>query len=291
MSNASRRARLAPAEERAHAAATLPTASWWTGPALWIVVTLVVGALYRLLVPTDLPAHPGRLDLLRLTAAVAVNSGVVYWACYFTARQSLSRRGLRELVRSGHQRAALNRSGLPLLLPVAALLPLASTGTLTAETASALTVLGSLFSIYRALTTAYTAHYFEFVASPSEQRTIENDEMLKGRLRRAAERVATTLCLNFPRQRLALPALQTLLVGLGLQQAIVFVVLLAAGEDNSAQALATLGWVAPALPVVSTFLWARWHLAGGLRRIIRLGDGRSMKSFGWQHPDLAAARP
>jgi hypothetical protein len=275
------------AEEKERAVSTVPTQKWWVSALLWVAVALGTGVVYRLTAPVFGTEGVDRWMLLRLAATLILNVVAMYGISYYAARQTLARRSLREIWNSPSNRDALNRFGLPVLLSIAGLAVLVASNAVTESLYQGLLAASTLFSIYRALTTAYTAHYFDYVVSPRESREYVNDREIKGKNRLFWERAAVTAGLSYPRQRLVFPLLQTILVAFGLQ-ALLSAALMAAnvGYDDTA-VLYWLGALAPALPVISVVLWALWHLHGGIGKILRLSSGRPMKSFGWQHPELS----
>lgn len=273
------------AEDRERAETTLPTQRWWIGVALWIIAALVAGVLYRWIAPVTNDGID-RITLLRNAVTLVLNVVVMYGISYYAARQTLARRSLREIWKLESNREALNRLGLPVVLSVAALAFLVATNSVTESLFQGLLAASTIFSIYRALTTAYTSHYFDFVISPRESREFTNDRAIKSKKRLFLERAAVTLGLNYPRQRLAFPLVQTVLVAFGLQTIMTMLLIQFGVTSTEAAASPVLSVIAPILPVISVVLWSIWHLYGGIGRITRISSGRPMKSFGWQHPEL-----
>lgn len=273
-------------ENRERAAATVPTQKWWVGVILWVAVAVLVGFIYRLLAPVTNAPVTSRWEILRYVGTLVVNVIAMYGICYFAARQTLARRGLKEIWKSESNRNAMNRFGLPLLLSVGGLGVLVASQSVTESLFAGLLALSTIFSVYRALTTAYTSHYFDYVISPLESREMENDKDIKGKKRLALERMLITLGFYYPRQRLVFPLFQTLLVVFGIQAIVTFGWLGLGGTQESLTSSYWLGVAAPAFPVASVILWGLWHLKGGTGKIFRLSEGRPMKSFGWQHPEL-----
>lgn len=275
------------AEDKERAVSTVPTQKWWVSVLLWVAVALVTGFFYRLVAPVFGGEGVDRWMLLRLAATLVLNVVAMYGISYYAARQTLARRSLREIWNSPSNRDALNRFGLPVFLSVAGLGVLVASQSVTESLYQGLLAASTLFSIYRALTTAYTAHYFDYVVSPRESREISTDREIKGKKRLFWERAAVTAGLSYPRERLVFPFVQTILVAFGLQS-ILSMVLVSANVGSGDQTMAYwLGVLAPAMPVLSVVIWALWHLHGGLGKILRLSSGRPMKSFGWQHPELS----
>jgi len=274
------------AEDKERAEATTPTQKWWTGVLLWVGVALVTGFLYRLTAPVFGDQELDRWSLLRLAATLIVNVAAMYGISYYAARQTLARRGLREIWKSERNRDALNRFGLPMLLSVGGLTILVVTQSVTESLFQGLLVASTLFSVYRALTTAYTAHYFDYVASPLDTRERETDRIIKSKKRLAWERTAVIIGLSYPRERLVFPALQTAIVVFAPQLVLYFVWLATGLPFTEMTSNYWLGVIAPALPVLSVVIWGIWHLYGGLGRILRITAGRPMRGFGWQHPEL-----
>lgn len=276
------------AEDKERAAATMPTQKWWTGLLLWVSVAIVVGMLYRLTAPVAGAQEMDRWTVLRYAATLVINVAVMYGISYYAARQTLARRSLHEIWNSPSNRDALNRFGLPLLLSVGGLAVLVATRSITESLFEGLLTASTLFSVYRALTTAYTGHYVDYVISPREVREIKNDRELKGKKRRAWERIAVTLGLSYPRERLVFPLLQTVLVVFIPQGIITFIWVLTGVPVAEMATAHWLGAIAPALPVISVVVWALWHLHGGAGKLLHISSGRPMKGFGWQHPELFA---
>lgn len=277
------------AEDQERAVSTMPTQKWWVGVLLWVLAAVAIGAIYRLTAPVFGVDDADKMFALRLAVTLALNATAMYGISYFAARQTLARRSLREIWKLESNRSALNRFGLPIVLSVAGLAFLVATESVTESLFHGLLALSTVFCLYRALTTAYTSHFFDYVASPLEMREMENDREIKGKKRLVWERIAVVAGLNYPRQRLVFPLLQTLLVAFGLQS-IVSVALSVSGVDLIVvSSSVAVGAIAPALPVISVVLWGIWHLNGGAGRILHLSSGRPMKSFGWQHPELAGS--
>jgi hypothetical protein len=274
------------AEDKERAAATVPTQKWWAGVLLWVGIALVVGALYRVTAPVPGAQELDRWTLLRYAATLLINVTVMYGISYYAARQTLARRSLHEIWNSPSNRDALNRFGLPVLLSVGGLAVLVATQSVTESLFEGLLTASTIFSVYRALTTAYTGHYLDYVISLREVREIKNDREIKGKKRLAWERIAVTLGFSYPRERLVFPLLQTALVVFVPQLIVAFAWMMTGVSFAEMSSSYWLGAVAPALPVVSVVVWATWHLYGGAGRIFRLSSGRSMRSFGWQHPEL-----
>lgn len=277
------------AEDKERAESTLPTQQWWVSVLLWVVVALGVGVIYRLIAPVFGEHGVDRWMILRLAATLILNVVAMYGISYYAARQTLARRSLREIWQSPSNKDALNRFGLPLFLSVAGLGILVASNSVTESLYQGLLAASTLFSIYRALTTAYTAHYFDYVVSPRESKEMSLDRELKSKKRLVWERFAVTAGLSYPRQRLVFPLLQTIFVSFGFQALFSGVVMVAGISYNDVSSAYWIGVIAPALPVISVVVWALWHLYGGIGRIFRLSPGRPMKSFGWQHPELAGS--
>lgn len=273
-------------EDKERAAATVPTQKWWMSLLLWGAVALSVGVVYRLISPAFTDQEMDRWTLLRHAATLVINVTTMYGVSYYAARQTLARRSLKEIWKSERNRDALNRFGLPLVLSVAGLALLVATNSVSEGLFEGLLTASTLFSVYRALTTAYTAHYFDYVVSPREVREADTDRLLKSKKRLAWERTAITLGLSYPRERLSFPMIQTALV-VFLPQVLISLLWLLTGRPFSDMgSIYWLGVVAPILPVVAVVIWGMWHLHGGVGKMLRITAGRSMKGFGWQHPEL-----
>lgn len=274
-------------EDRERAASTKPVQKWWVGVGLWITVALLIGVGYRFVAPgpENYESAPDRLGALHHALMVIFNVVVMYGISYYAARQTLARRSLREIWNSESNQTALNRMGLPVFLSVGALAIIIGAGQPMGSLFEGLLAVSTVFSIYRALTTAYTAHYFDYVVSPQESREFTNDNIIKGKKRRVMERMAVTAGVYYPRHRLIFPLVQTIFVAFGIQALVNIAWALLALPTDGAEAF-WVSLVAPIFPVISVVLWGLWHLHGGLGRILRISSGRSMKSFGWQHPEL-----
>lgn len=276
------------AEDKERAAATVPTQKWWTGVLLWVSVALVIGVIYRFTAPVAGAQELDRWTLIRYAATLIINVTAMYGISYYAARQTLARRSLHEIWSSPSNRDALNRFGLPMLLSIGGLAVLVATKSVTENLFEGLLTASTLFSVYRALTTAYSGHYMDYVVSPREVREITNDREIKGKKRRAWERIAVTLGISYPRERLVFPLLQTVLVVFVPQGIIALGWMLTGVSFTEMSSAHWLGVIAPVLPVLSVVAWAMWHLHGGTGKILRISSGRPMKSFGWQHPEMFA---
>ena len=277
------------AEDKERAASTLPTQKWWVSVLLWVAVALGVGVIYRLIAPVFGDQGVDRWMILRLAGTLILNVVAMYGISYYAARQTLARRSLREIWQSSSNKDALNRFGLPLFLSVAGLGILVASNSVTESLYQGLLAASTLFSIYRALTTAYTAHFFDYVVSPRESKEIYLDRELKSKKRLVWERFTVTAGLSYPRQRLVFPMLQTFFVSFGFQALFSGVIMATGISYDDVSSAYWIGVIAPALPVISVVVWALWHLHGGTGRIFKLSPGRPMKSFGWQHPELAGS--
>jgi hypothetical protein len=271
-------------EDRERAEATLPIQRWWIGVLTWVVVALAVGAISMLIAPPKIEATPDKMTLARYLGVAVFNVIVMFAAPYYAARQVLARRSLKEIWNLESNKNALNRIGLPTLLTVIGFLVITARGTVSESLFTGLMAFSTIFAIYRALTTAYTTHYFDYVVSPREVREIANDREIKGKKRLFLERVAVTAGIRFPRERLVMPLVQTVLVAFGLRFLISLAWTAFGGNPQDADQAAIVQIISPALTVASAVLWAVWHLNGGSGKILRISKGRSMKSFGWANP-------
>lgn len=278
------------AEDRERAEATLPTQRWWTSALAWVVVALVIGGVSMLIVPPKIEEIPDKLSLARYLGVAIFNVIAIFGASYYGARQTFARRSIKEIWQLESNKTALNRIGLPVVLTVVGFAVITSSGRVSESLYTGLLVASTMFAIYRALTTAYTGHYFDYVASPREAREFENDRMLKGKKRRLAERLAVTAGVRYPRERLIMPLIQTLLVAFGLRILFALVWTLFGGSEQTADQLVIIQLISPALAVISAVVWAMWHLQGGAGRILRISKGRPMKSFGLMHPEFTNGR-
>lgn len=277
-------------EDKERAEATLPTQRWWVSVVTWVLVALVIGAVSMLIAPSQIDATPDRWTLARYLAVALFNVVVMFAAPYYAARQVLARRGIKEIWQFESNKRALNRVGLPTVLTVLGFIIITSRGTVSESLYTGLLTFSTVFAIYRALTTAYTAHYLDYVVSPREVRENANDRELKGRRRVFLERAAVTVGVRFPRERLVMPLIQTLFVAFALRILIALAWSVFGGDVHSADQAAVVQIISPSLTVISAVLWAIWHLHGGTGKILRISNGRSMKSFGWANPGFTKGK-
>lgn len=123
---------------------------------------------------------------------------------------------------------------------------------------------------YRALVLAYRTQYLEVVLSPVGVQQYTFNLKTRSRLRRGVEWVTATRSLT-SRHRMIAPALQTGVVLYALPA--LWSLLL-----GSLHVRSNLAYALPAVPllVLSVWGWSRWHLYGGLGRVLRR-KGRPMR--------------